>query len=146
MISDKFNNNESWMDTYEIEEIGFIHPKKGFISLKKFPAGTKVSDVYENNNPYYQSTKRINLFSFLDYIGCNLVLRRYSNQDDRWIAKIEDCVVKKGEALVGYYGTGKYPDQAINDYVQNIKGKLIIINAVSPNRKEFKVPELLYFK
>jgi hypothetical protein len=87
----------------------------------------------------------INLFTFLDTINCNLELRRYANQNGRWLAQIERAELKEGHILSGSYGTGKNPEQAIEDYVQRIKGKLLVINAASDERKEFKVPKTLYF-
>jgi len=91
------------------------------------------------------NTHSINLFAFLDTIDSNLELRRYANQKGRWIAKIEDAELKEGIMLIGDYGTGKSPEQAIEDYVKKIKGKLIVINAMTDERKEFKVPESLFF-
>lgn len=87
----------------------------------------------------------INLFVFLDIINCNLELRRFANQSGRWLAKIENGEIKNGNLLSGIYGNGNNPKEAIMDYVKQIKGKLLIINAINNNRKEFKVPDNLFF-
>lgn len=97
------------------------------------------------NDLYNVLTAGVNLFAFLDTIDCDLELRRYANQSGRWLAQIEHAELKEGCTLSGNYGTGKNPEQAIEDYVQQIKGKLLVINAASDRRKEFKVPDSLYF-
>ena len=97
------------------------------------------------NDLYNVLTSGVNLFAFLDTIDCNLELRRYANQSGRWFAQIEHAELKEGVILSGNYGTGKTPEQAIEGYVQQIKGKLIVINAATNRRKEFKVPEGLFF-
>ena len=97
------------------------------------------------NDLYNVLTAGVNLFAFLDTIDCDLELRRYANQSGRWLAKIERSETKEGCILTGNYGTGKTPEQAIEDYVRQIKGKLIVVNAGSDRRREFKVPDSLYF-
>lgn len=97
------------------------------------------------NDLYNVLTAGVNLFAFLDTIDCDLELRRYANQIGRWLAQIKHAELKEGCILSGNYGTGKSPEQAIEDYVQQIKGKLIVINAATDRRKEFKVPEGLFF-
>jgi len=48
--------------------------------------------------------------------------------------------VKKGAILSGVYGVGIDFNSAIKDYVEKIKGKNIIINAMS-ERREYMVPD-----
>lgn len=107
-----------------------------------------------NTNQNQESGRNINpvlatgvhLFTFLDIIDCSLELRRYANQDNRWLAQIERCELKDGSILSGNYGTGKTPDQAIEDYVKQIRGKLIVINATSEKyRKEYVVPANVFY-
>lgn len=97
------------------------------------------------NDLYSLATNEINIFAFLDTIGCDLGLERFANQNGRWIATIKHSETKEGIGLTGAYGNGKTPEQAIEDYVQRIKGKIIVINATSDIRKEFKVPDSLFF-
>ena len=88
----------------------------------------------------------VHLFTFLDIIDCSLYLCRYANQDNRWMAQIERAEIKEGSILSGNYGTGKTPDQAINDYIKQIKGKLIVINATSDKyRREYVVPTNIFY-
>jgi hypothetical protein len=97
------------------------------------------------NDLYNVATNGVNLFTFLDILNLDLELHRHANEDGRWITWIKHSEIKEGGALIGTYGDGKTPEQAIEDYVQRIKGKLIVINATSDLRKEFKVPDSLFF-
>ena len=83
----------------------------------------------------------------MDIIGVDIITRRYANQNDRHTAKFENSGTKDDIAdgiLSGSYGEGKSPEIAIREYVQKIRGKLLVVNAASPNnRKEFFVPSSL---
>ena len=106
---------------------------------------TRMTEELKNKYLDAQSTNDVNLFTFLDEINCDLELRRYANQSGRWTAQIERAEIKEGCILAGKYGTGKTPAQVVEDYVRQIKDKLIVINAGNDSRKEFKVPERLFF-
>jgi len=97
----------------------------------------QVNDLY--------NVSGISLFAYLDTIDCDLILRRYANQSGRWIANIEYGEIKEGSILIGKYGSGKNPEQAIEDFVQNIKGNVLVINAMTDKRVEYKVPDGLFF-
>jgi hypothetical protein len=105
---------------------------------------TQTDESGRNINPMLATG--VHLFTFLDIIDCSLDLRRYANQDNRWMAQIERAELKDGSILSGNYGTGKTPDQAINDYIKQIKGKLIVINATSEKyRREYVVPTNIFY-
>ncbi|MFO7842259.1 MAG: hypothetical protein R6V16_00495 [Bacteroidales bacterium] len=89
--------------------------------------------------------KDLAFFTYLDIINCQLELRRYANQDGRWLAKIVNSDIKDGAVLMGIYGTGKTPDEAIQDYVDQIAGKKLIIDAASDRRREFEVPVFIQY-
>lgn len=80
---------------------------------------------------------------YADVINANLKITRYHNQRGRWSAKFEFCEVKDGVMLVGEYGNGKNPTQAIDDYLKRILGKTIVFNAMADSRREFNVPATL---
>ena len=87
----------------------------------------------------------ISIYEFADVIDTNLKLIRQSNRNNRWIVRFEYSEIKEGMFLTGSYGSGSSPAEAILDYVQKIKGKLLVINATSKEyRKEFQVPKDLY--
>lgn len=81
-----------------------------------------------------------------DILGVNLVIRRYANQNNRYTAEFERTEIKIQKESVFFYGehgTGKTPQEAISDYAKKIRGKWLVINAYSNNRKEFGVPRTL---
>lgn len=80
---------------------------------------------------------------YLDIVNCELIVRRYSNQNERWMAQIDNGeILVNPSVLSGDYGNGHNPNEAILDYLEKIKGKTIIINARSKEyRREFVVPE-----
>jgi len=83
---------------------------------------------------------------FGDVMGVDLIIRRYANQQNRYMCQFEYAEVKKykGEpGLRGLYGTGKCASEAVQDYVTIIKGKWLVINAMTDRRKEFGVPDSL---
>jgi len=45
--------------------------------------------------------------------------------------------------LAGTHGNGMTVEQAIADYVPRIVGKILVINAHTPSRKEIQVPDLI---
>jgi hypothetical protein len=86
----------------------------------------------------------MNIDEFADIIMSDIVLRRYCNQSNRWTARFEGAEVKEEKSsvmLTGEYGNAKTPQGAIADYVENIKGKILIFNAMSKkDRREYGVP------
>jgi len=62
----------------------------------------------------------------------------------RFYAQVADAEVKDGRCLVGCYGNGATPEDAIKDYAKEIELKTIVIGAFSPNRKEIEVPRLVH--
>lgn len=62
----------------------------------------------------------------------------------RYIAHFEDAEAKDNEhsTVIGSsYGEGRSPDEAIKDYVRNISGRLLVIDALSSeNRREIQCP------
>lgn len=87
------------------------------------------------------------LHEFADLIKKDLVLRRYNNKTGswKWLCSFDHCEVKEGCMLVGEYGIGPSPEEAMSDYAKNIKGKKIIFNATDKAfRQEFDVPEITY--
>lgn len=82
-----------------------------------------------------------------DIMDVDIVLRRYANQAGRWTAQFEHVETKKNKnssVLEATYGNGSSPAQAITDYVHQIRGKILICNAMSKdNRQELFVPTSL---
>lgn len=58
----------------------------------------------------------------------------------RFFAEFQCCEVKEGRVLCSYYGDGPTPEAAMEDYARRISGKLLVMNAYSPTRKEIQAP------
>ncbi len=83
------------------------------------------------------------LTDLCDVLDVELDLKYYPNQNGRWVAKLSHAEISEGGFLTGVHGNGKTPEEAINDYVAEIKGQRVIFNAYSDDRKEFVMPENL---
>lgn len=82
------------------------------------------------------------IYEFADIIGKELNIKRYPNQDERWIAQFEKCEISEGAILSGIYGTGKTPIGAIQDYTAKIRGKVLVFNSYSKERIEYTCPQI----
>lgn len=60
----------------------------------------------------------------------------------RYYAHFDDVDVKEYHFLIGEYGNGTTPKQAINDYARKIEFKILVFNAYGKDRREIKVPRL----
>lgn len=58
----------------------------------------------------------------------------------RWYAHFRSCEVKQGNMLSGTYGEGPDPNAAIDDYAKILRGRLLVVNAYSPDRREIQCP------
>lgn len=89
----------------------------------------------------------MNLEEFADIILKDFRLKRYANQNNRWSASFVGAEVKDTEhssILAGSFGDGKTPSEAMNDYLIQIRGKILVFNAGGGDkRREYGVPENL---
>lgn len=58
---------------------------------------------------------------------------------NRFYAHFDDCEVKDGCVLIGEYGNGSTPEEAIADYATKISMKQIVVGAFTNGRKEIDV-------
>jgi len=78
---------------------------------------------------------------YCDTINADIIVTRYYNQNETWLAWFDHCEVKNEGILYGRSsGYGKTPQDAINSYFKQIMGKVIVLNAMSPERRELIVP------
>ena len=82
----------------------------------------------------------MNIEDYADCINVEIVVRRYDNQNNRWIAEFDHCEVKGDGVLIGTHGNGSTPQEAVQAYIDQIRGKCIVLNAGSVRRREFIVP------
>jgi hypothetical protein len=80
------------------------------------------------------------IYEFADAINKNIVITRYSNQDNRFMAMFESSEIKSEGCLIGVYGNGKNAEEAIMNYANDIQGKVLVFNALYKSRQEFIVP------
>lgn len=85
----------------------------------------------------------MNIRELSDITQSNIVATRYHSQGSRWSAKLEGAEIKDKSMLVGAYGDGDSPAEAIADYADQIRGKTLVFGSYTDNRKEFCVPNTL---
>lgn len=83
------------------------------------------------------------IFELADIAKKDLQITYHNNQEMRFTASLKYSETKRGGMLVGSYGNGKTPNEAINNYVDDIKGKVLVFDAMSDKRREFGVPKTL---
>lgn len=87
------------------------------------------------------------IYELGDMLDKDLVIKRYANQGKRHSASFECVETKNSESdsiLRGEYGDGDTPQEAIEDYVEKIKGKLLVVNASGGNtRRQLTAPTSL---
>jgi len=91
----------------------------------------------------------MNIQDYADALNLEIRLTRYANQNNRWIAQFERCDTKDDAAscvLTSNYGSGVDPHSAIGDYVDEIRGKILVHCANSPEERRFVVPKTLTAK
>lgn len=82
------------------------------------------------------------ILEFADVIDQGIKIRYCPNQDGRFYATFESGEVKDGCCLVGSFGNGTSPSEAINEYANEIAGETIVFHARSKDmRKEFVAPK-----
>ena len=101
-----------------------------------------------SNNWKMNTIERIDINQFAE--RNNLVIEvnerspDYHNQsgDNKYYAMFVDCDVKDGGCLVGMFGNGATPEDAVREYAESISNKTIVYKALSEERKEIRVPYL----
>jgi hypothetical protein len=85
----------------------------------------------------------MNILEFADVIDEDIIIRRYSNQNNRWMCEFEShCVVKDGDCVIGMYGDGRTPQEAIDNYVEKIQGRTLIFDGYGGDKaREYVFPK-----
>ncbi len=58
----------------------------------------------------------------------------------RWQFDLHGVEVEDGGCLVGAYGRGKTLAAAKRDYAKQLQNKIIVVNAMTDDRREYKMP------
>lgn len=92
----------------------------------------------------------MNITDYADIINVNIKITYYHNQNYRWSACFEyaDFLAHEGSVILrSEHGNGESPVEAINNYIDLIKGKILVFDAMSGDkRREYKVPMGLEYK
>lgn len=82
------------------------------------------------------------IFLIADLINKDITLRRFANQNNRWMAEFENADIKDKSMLLSAYGNGLTPEAALIDYINQIAKKTIIFNGLNAERRtEFTMPK-----
>jgi hypothetical protein len=103
-------------------------------------------DLYESAN------EALTLEAFADKHGLVMEIRARSlgsgqcrEDASRYFAKFRSCEIKDGACLIGAYGDGATPNDAMGDYARQISGRLLIVDAMLLQRREIRVPNLAHY-
>lgn len=79
---------------------------------------------------------------YCDILNLQIRLTYYPNQNGRWCATFENCEIKEHESsgMLSEHGNGKTPADAIANYVSLIRGKRLVVSAMSEERREYNIP------
>ncbi len=84
------------------------------------------------------------LGEYADVLNLDIEIRRYHNQDNRYCAQLEHCEVKDeptSSCISSAHGNGRTPEEAMQDYCNQIRGRLLVVNAFDKvERREYRVP------
>ena len=83
------------------------------------------------------------IYDLGDVMGTDLIARRFAGQGTRWSARFEQTEIQEGCFLVGAYGDGDTPVEAIADYAERIRGKVLVHRHWRDGRREYSVPKTL---
>jgi hypothetical protein len=91
--------------------------------------------------------QQMTITELADIIQRQIIVTYYPNQSNRWAASFRHCEIKTGtHGLLSESGNGSSPEVAIKNYIESIKGKTMVFDAMDPQkRREFGVPNSLTF-
>jgi hypothetical protein len=80
--------------------------------------------------------------SYADALNLEIEISRYPNQNNRYTAKLRGVETKDNPedgCLTGTYGNGTSPWAAMADYVKQIRGKILVVDAMNKERRQMYV-------
>ncbi|MEN6320631.1 MAG: hypothetical protein ABFD82_17985 [Syntrophaceae bacterium] len=95
----------------------------------------------------YKKVPILTIEDFADKHGLTMVVderKKPVGDPDRYWAEFDHSEVGDGCILIGTYGNGATPEEAIDDYAGKIELKRLVINAFGENRTEIDVPRLIH--
>ena len=83
---------------------------------------------------------------YADVINVQIEITYYPNQENRWSAKFKGGEIQEASMLSSVFGNGNNPHYAIDDYLNKIKLKTLVFDAMSTTRRrEYIVPNSITF-
>ena len=82
---------------------------------------------------------------FADEHNLTMIVNERPNsigRSGRYYAHFEGAELSDGMMLIGVYGDGSSPEEAIANYAPQISEKLIVIDATRPERREIFAPRI----
>lgn len=76
------------------------------------------------------------LIKFGEHVAPLNPLRIGLNYQDQYYVDYEDCYVKDGITLIGLYGVGDSIEDACEDYLEKIIGKILVFNPTGEDRRK----------
>ncbi len=83
---------------------------------------------------------------YCDALNLKILLTYYPNQNGRWCVSFDRCEIKDTPAsgvLCSAHESGSTPEAAIAKYVDRIRGKTLVVDAMSDKRRVYFVPQSL---
>lgn len=80
---------------------------------------------------------------YCDALNIEIDATYYPNQSGRWCVKLARAEIKeKADSCIAAYkhGNGKTVEAALTDYVNQIRGKILLLNGLNSNRREYVIP------
>lgn len=96
------------------------------------------------------SISRLSVQEFADQHQLTMEIHERSKREfpmlERYYAFFEACEVKEGSVLVGVFGNGETPEDAMKDYAEKISEKRLVFFAGDERRLRFELQApILYF-
>jgi len=86
------------------------------------------------------------LTDWLDALNLELEIKRFPNQQERWIVNVPHSEIKGDGVLIGTYGDANSTRGAVCNYIKKIQSQVLVLNAgSSKTRREYTVPEELTY-
>lgn len=73
----------------------------------------------------------ISIYDLADILNLEIEIRRFPNQNGRYMAKFHGVHTANNETdgcMTGTYGNGKTPEEAVREYAREIQGKVLVIS------------------
>ena len=117
-------------------------PAKSLRAIRKAMSkyGTLKGGIVYTGGQYYKivGEKDMDILGFADMINKDIIITYYHNQQKRFSAQFEGGHIKEGKAISGVYGNGHSPTEALNQYLNKIRGKTLVFGSM--DEQIFTVP------